>query len=66
MQDPNTQKILYTPIVRNSMLELFEDDRRFDAKRVLPVVPSAVADEIIGSIDFPRRDFWERAKEFLD
>ena len=66
MQDPQYPKILYTPIVRNSMLELFEDDRRFDAKRVLPVVPSAVADEIIGSIDFPRRDFWERAKEFLD
>lgn len=61
-----TEKILYTPIVKNSMLELSGDDRRFHAKSVLPVCPSEVADEIIDSIDIPRRDFWERAKEFLD
>lgn len=67
-EDKNNGKILYTPLEQtyNSMLTLFEDDRTFDAKKVLPIIPSEVANEIIGSIDIPRRDFWERAKEFLD
>lgn len=67
-EDKNNEKILYTPLEQtyNSMLTLFEDDQTFDAKKVLPVYPSEVANEIIGSIDFPRRDFWELSKEFLD
>lgn len=60
------EKTLYTPIVRNSMLELFEEDQRFRAESVLPVCPNEVVDELIDSIDIPRRDFWEQAKKFLD
>lgn len=60
------EKTLYTPIVKNSMLELFEDDQNFHAPSVLPVSPDETINDFIDSIDFPKRDFWKQAEELLD
>lgn len=62
------EKILYTPLsqTKHSMLDLIEGDPRWDPSKDIPICPSELANEIIASIDIPKRDFWEQAQQYLD
>lgn len=57
------ERVIYTADVNNSMLELVEEDFDFDA-------PSVLSDEIgmrhLNATIFPKRNFWELAKKYLD
>lgn len=59
------KKTLYTGTVKNSVLELFEENQNFRASSVLPISPDETINEFIGSIDFPKRDFWEQAEGII-
>lgn len=59
------EKKIYSSPVQNSVLELFESDQSFHAPSVLPYVPNETAIPLVNSIDFPKRDFWAQAAEFL-
>lgn len=60
------KRIIYTPNVENSMLELLEDDFNFDAPSVLSVNSSEIAMGHFNAMEYPKRDFWELAKKYSD